>query len=311
MALIPGLKPYYEEKGFVLYHGDALELLPELPEESFDLIFADPPYRLSNDGFTCQAGRRVSVNKGDWDKSKGVEEDFAFHLKWISLCRGPLKNHGSIWISGTMHSIYQCGYALQLAGYKLLNDISWYKPNAPPHLAARYFAHSHETLLWARKYKDTGHRFNYRLMKEGDWPEDFLKRADRQMRSVWAISTPAPDEKKFGKHPTQKPVLLLLRILLACSSKGSLVLDPFAGSSTTGLACRLTSRSFVGIDKEEKYLELSLKRLEDLKKHGLHLNGREMGTKNGYRVPAQARRANDIERFLDELKGIQGRADSG
>lgn len=311
MVSIPRVKAYYREKGFVLYQGDALEFLPKFPAETFDLIFADPPYRLSNDGFTCHAGRRVSVNKGEWDKSKGVEEDFDFHFSWIAACREPLKRNGSIWVSGTLHSIYQCGYALQLAGYKVLNDIAWYKPNAPPHLAARYFAHSHETLLWARKFRNAGHKFNYSLMKLKDWPEDFLKREGRQMRSVWAVNTPTPEEKKFGKHPTQKALLVLLRIVLACTDKGDLVLDPFTGSSTTGLACWLTGRSFVGIDTEEKYLELSIKRLKDIQKHGFHPNN----TRRKLRMPREkpmaqkAGRTSDIESFIRELEEIRAKPD--
>ncbi len=196
MPNISGVKPYYEEDGFIFYQGDSLMFLPKLPEDSVDMIFADPPYHLSSDGFTCHAKRRVSVKKGEWDKPKGVEEDFQFHLEWFRKCRQPLKRNGTIWTSGTMHSIYKCGYALQLAGYKLLNDIAWFKPNAPPHLACRYFAHSHETLIWARKFKDARHTFHYELMKTGVWNGDFLKRQDRQMRSVWAINTPSPEEKK-------------------------------------------------------------------------------------------------------------------
>jgi len=309
MVSIPRVKAYYREKGFVLYHGDALDLLPRFKAETFDLIFADPPYRLSNDGFTCHAGRRVSVNKGEWDKSKGVAEDFDFHFSWIAACREPLKRNGSIWVSGTLHSIYQCGYALQLAGYKVLNDIAWYKPNASPNLSGRYFTHSHETLLWARKFKNAKHKFNYRLMKEGDWLEDFLKKPGKQMRSVWALRTPPTEEKKFGKHPTQKPLDVLLRIILACTDKGDLVLDPFTGSSTTGLACWLTGRSFVGIDTEEEYLRLSLKRLEDLKKFGRRRASRRKakGLVSPRQQPIAFDDPRDIRGFMKELEEIRRR----
>ncbi len=306
---IAGVRPYFEEDGFVLYHGDSLEMLTKLPEESVDMIFADPPYHLSSDGFTCQAGRRVSVNKGEWDRPRGVEEDFEFHLEWIRKCRHPLKKNGTIWISGTMHSVFKCGYALQLAGYKLLNDIAWFKPNAPPHLACRYFAHSHETLLWARKFKDAHHTFHYELMKTGVWNGDFLKRPNRQMRSVWAVNTPPAEEKVHGKHPTQKPLALLLRIVLACTSRGDLVLDPFSGSSTTGLACWLTGRRFIGIDTEERFLELSLKRFHDVR----DLKGSVVVSKPGVKrnVSFEAKGAQDfktrsttIEDFLRELDQI-------
>lgn len=257
--------PYFSEDNFALYQGDSLELLNKLPENSVDMIFADPPYNLSNGGFTVHAGKRVSVNKGDWDKSRGLDEDFAFHQKWIEACRRVLKPNGTIWISGTYHSIYQCGYALQKAGYHILNDISWYKPNASPNLSCRYFTASHETLLWARKDKKAKHTFNYNEMRNGKWPEDFLKKPDKQMRSVWALNTPQAWEKKFTKHPTQKPIDLLRRIVLASTHKGDVVLDPFTGSSTTGLAAHMYGRKFVGMDTEKKYLELSKKRFRELK----------------------------------------------
>lgn len=260
-------KPYYERPGFKLYHANCLDILPKLPENSIDMIFADPPYLLSNGGFTVHAGRRVSVNKGEWDKSNGLEKDFEFHLQWIKAVKRVLKPHGTIWISGTYHSIYQCGFALQLAGYHILNDIAWFKPNASPNLSCRYFTASHETLIWAKKDKKAKHIFNYDLMKKGGWSEDFLKKPNSQMRSVWAINTPKAIEKKFGKHPTQKPEELLKRILLASTKKGDLILDPFTGSSTTGIAAYLLGRKFIGIDTEKKYLDLSIKRFEELERN--------------------------------------------
>jgi len=260
-------KPYYEHPGFKLYHANCLDILAKLPENSIDMVFADPPYLLSNGGFTVHAGRRVSVNKGEWDKSNGLEKDFEFHLQWIKAVKRVLKPHGTIWISGTYHSIYQCGFALQLAGYHILNDIAWFKPNASPNLSCRYFTASHETLIWAKKDKKAKHIFNYDLMKKGSWSEDFLKNPNSQMRSVWAINTPKAIEKKFGKHPTQKPEDLLKRIVLASTKKGDLVLDPFTGSSTTGIAAYLLGRKFIGIDTEKKYLDLSIKRFKELEQN--------------------------------------------
>ena len=268
MFKIKEVKPYYEDENFLLYLEDSIELLKKIPMNTFDMIFADPPYNLSNGGFTCQAGKRVSVNKGKWDKSKGLEKDFEFHSSWIKKCRRVLKPAGTIWISGTYHSIYSCGYALQLADFKILNDICWYKPNASPKLSCRYFTASHETLLWAIKDKNAKHTFNYDSMKNGDWDKkDFIKKPNKQMRSVWAINTPKPIEKKFGKNPTQKPEALLKRIVLASTNKGDLILDPFTGSSTTGLMAYLYGRKFVGIDNEKEYLDLSIKRFEELKKN--------------------------------------------
>lgn len=227
------------------------------------MIFADPPYNLSNDGFTCQSGRAVSVNKGKWDRSRGIEEDFGFHELWITACKRLLKPDGTIWISGTYHSIYACGYALQKLGYHLLNDICWYKPNASPNLSCRFFTASHETLLWARKSPKGKHTFNYDAMKNGEFPGDTLKSPGKQMRSIWAIPTPSPREKAFGKHPTQKPLELLERVVLAGSREGDLVLDPFMGGGTTGIAALRHRRRFVGIEKEKEYYDLAVKRIED------------------------------------------------
>ncbi len=258
------VKACFSDIGIRLYHGDVIEVLDKFPEESIDLIFADPPYNLSNDGFTCHAGRRVSVNKGEWDKSKGIEEDFQFHYDWINACKRVLKPNGTLWISGTYHSIYACGFALQKQGWHLINDICWFKPNASPNLSCRMFTASHETLLWAKKDKKAKHTFNYDLMKNGIWDGDFIKKPNKQMRSVWAINTPRNGEKRYGKHPTQKPELLLKRIILASSNEGDIVLDPFCGSGTTGVVAIRYKRKFVGIDSEKEYLdELAIPRLRD------------------------------------------------
>jgi len=259
------MNPFYKNRGVRLFNGDAVETLDALPEGSVDLIFADPPYNLSNDGFSVHAGRRVSVNKGEWDKSSGLEKDYEFHYNWIAACRRVLKDNGALWVSGTYHSIYACGFALQKQGWHLLNEICWYKPNASPHLACRMFAASHETLLWARKTKRAKHKFNYELMKQTAWAGDFIKKPNRQMRSVWAINTPRPAEKKHGKHPTQKPESLLERIVLACSNENDIVLDPFCGSATTGVAALRHHRNFVGIDAEKAYLsEMAVKRIDEV-----------------------------------------------
>ena len=251
-------------KNYRLYHDDCLKILETIPENTFDMIFADPPYMLSNGGITCQNGKVVSVNKGKWDESQGFEQDFEFHKKWLSACKRVLKKNGTLWISGTYHSIYSCGFAMQLLGYHILNDISWFKPNASPNMCCRYFTASHETLIWARKDKKTKHTFNYELMKNGDFSSDFIKKPNTQMRSVWAIGTPKKSEKTFGKHPTQKPLDLLERIILASTNEGDLILDPFMGSATTGVAALKHNRKFVGIEKEKEFVELAEKRLNNI-----------------------------------------------
>ena len=267
MTKTEDLETFGAGENFTLYNGDIFEVISKLPENSVDLIFADPPYNLSNDGTTVHAGKRVKVNKGEWDRSQGIEEDFAFHDRWIEACRRVLTPNGTIWISGTYHSIYACGFALQKQGWHLLNDIAWYKSNASPNLACRMFTASHETLLWARKDKKAKHLFNYEAMKNGDFPKDFLKNPNKQMRSVWAIGFPTLEEKKFGKHPTQKPVSLLDRIVRASSDPRMVVLDPFCGSGTTGVAALMNGRKFIGIDAEKTYLEnIALPRLVDIEK---------------------------------------------
>ncbi len=243
--------------------GDCLTEMPNMDEESVDMIFADPPYHLSNGGFTCHAGKAVSVNKGNWDKSNGVDNDFDFTMEWLSHCRRLLKPNGTIWISGTYHSIYRCGFALQQLGYHILNDISWFKPNASPNLSCRYFTASHETIIWASKSKSSKHIFNYSEMKNGRFIKDFIKKPGKQMRSVWAIGTPTEEEKKYGKHPTQKPLELLDRIVKASTQKGAIVLDPFMGSGTTGVACIRLGREFIGIENDKKYYTLAEKRIFD------------------------------------------------
>jgi len=259
-------KPYFMDGNFVLYHGDCLSILNQLPDNSVDMIFADPPYNLSNGGFSVHAGRMVSVDKGLWDVSKGFLDDYEFHYRWLEACKRVLKPNGTLWVSGTYHSIYQCGHALQSLGYHILNDISWFKPNASPNLSCRFFTASHETIIWARKDKKGKHTFNYQEMKNGNWSEDKLKKPNLQMRSVWSMGTPKPEEKKYGKHPTQKPLDLLKRIVLSSTNKGDVILDPFTGSSTTGIASAIHGRKFIGIDMEKNYLELSIKRFNDLKK---------------------------------------------
>ena len=253
--------PFFQCKNAVIFNGDCLEILPSFPDDSIDMVFVDPPYMLSNDGFTCQNGKMVNVNKGKWDKSSGFENDMLFHNEWISACRRILKPEGTIWISGTYHSIYQCGYLLQKNNFHILNDIAWFKPNASPNLSCRFFTASHETILWARKEKKAKHIFNYTEMKNGHFPEDKLKKENTQMRSVWSISTPKNGEKEQGKHPTQKPLDLLKRIVLASTNENDVVLDPFCGSGTTGVACRnFGNRSFVGIEIDKNYCDLAKKR---------------------------------------------------
>lgn len=255
---------FKNDSPYQLFHGDMLAKMELVEDHSIDMIFADPPYNLSNDGFTCQGGRMVSVNKGDWDKSRGAEADYNFHKHWIDACHRKLRPGGTIWISGTYHSIYQCGFALQMGGWHILNDVSWFKPNASPNLSCRMFTASHESLIWARTSKKDKHVFNYKAMKFGDFPEDPMKKTDKQMRSVWHIPLTKKSEKRHGRHPTQKPEALLERIVLASTNVGDVILDPFCGSGTTGVAALRHGRRFIGIDMDKDFLHsIAEKRLKD------------------------------------------------
>lgn len=251
------LDPYYDDpRGFTLLKGDSLELLEQMEPEQFDMIFADPPYFLSNDGVTCKSGRMVSVNKGKWDRSEGIEANHQFNMRWLAACQRLLKPNGSIWVSGTYHVIYSIGFAMQSLDYKILNDIAWFKVNPPPNLSCRYFTHGTETIIWAARDQKSRHQFNYQVMKEMN--------GGKQMKNLWNIMAPRKAEKGFGKHPTQKPIALLDRIVQAASQPDDLILDPFCGSSTTGLAAIKNGRRYVGIDQSDEYLELSVRRFEGM-----------------------------------------------
>ena len=251
---IKGLTPYYKDFTSALFLADTFSALEKMKPECIDMIFAAPPYFLSNNGITCSGGKSVSVNKGEWDKINTLDEKYEFNRHWIKLCKRVLKPNGTIWISGTLHNIYSVGVALEQEGYKIINNITWQKTNPPPNLACRCFTHSTETILWAQKNdKYSKHYFNYELMKQIN--------NGKQMKDVWTGTTTHQSEKTFGKHPTQKPLYLLERIILASTIEGNVVLDPFCGSSTTGVACKKNGRFYIGIDNNPEYIKLSKERL--------------------------------------------------
>lgn len=247
--------PYFENDSTILVNGDSFEILKKIKPKSVNCIFADPPYFLSNDGFTNSGGKQVSVNKGDWDKCLTTAEKHKFNRSWIKKCKQVLADDGTIWISGTLHNIYSIGMALEQEGFKIINNITWQKLNPPPNLARRTFTHSTETILWAKKdIKNNKHFFNYDLMREIN--------NGKQMKDVWAGPLTPPKEKKLGKHPTQKPLYLLERLLLASTKEGDLILDPFLGSGTTGVACKILNRKFLGIEQSKEFIDLAQKRIE-------------------------------------------------
>ena len=239
-------------KDFTIIHGDCMILLKEIEDNSIDAIFADPPYFLSNGGISVQSGKQVCVDKGNWDKGGTPEHVYAFNRQWLSLCRSKLKDDGTIWISGTHHNIHVVMRCLQELGYKVLNTITWQKTDPPPNLSCKYFNFSTELIIWARKHPKKTHKFNYETMKQLN--------GGTQMTDVWRIPAVGRWEKQQGKHPTQKPLRLLYRIILASTNEGDTILDPFSGSGTTGIAANLLGRKYIGIEQDKHFCELSLSR---------------------------------------------------
>jgi site-specific DNA-methyltransferase (adenine-specific) len=242
---------------FTLLHGNCIELLKQF-DFKFDMVFADPPYFLSNDGISIQSGKPVSVNKGEWDRSKGYDFVNDFNYQWLKEVGNKLKDNGTIWISGTFHNIFSIAQMLNELEFKVLNVVTWVKTNPPPNLACRCFTHSSEIIIWARKNKKVPHYYNYKLMKEIN--------DGKQMKDVWNLPAIAPWEKSCGKHPTQKPLGVLSRIVLSSTQPNAWILDPFTGSSTTGIAANLLNRKFLGIDQEVEFLEMSKCRREEINK---------------------------------------------
>ncbi|MCF7926833.1 MAG: site-specific DNA-methyltransferase [Candidatus Izimaplasma sp.] len=253
---------YFKNSYLKLYQGDLNRVLSKIKTNTIDMIFADPPYFLSSDGITCKSGKMKSVNKANWDKTRTLHEKHKFNKRWIRKCKRVLKDNGTIFISGTYHNIYSIGMALEENGFVILNNIVWKKTNPPPNLSCRYFTHSTETILWAKKSKNVKHTFNYSEMKKLN--------NNKQMKDFWDIPTNIyqsscinKKEKKHGSFPTQKPLALIERLVLSASNSGDIILDPFNGSGTTGVASVKNGRKYIGIDKEEEYLNLTLKRLKD------------------------------------------------
>lgn len=248
---------YYQstDKNFSLYKGDSLQILSQISNQ-FDMIFADPPYFLSNGGKKIQGRRMVSVNKGEWDKKKSSDDIDKFNQEWINQCKPLLKDNGTIWVCGTYHNIFSVEKCLRNAGFRIINIITWQKSDPTPTWGNLHFNFSSEYIIWAKKTPVANHYFNYELMKQLN--------GGKLMPDVWKLPTVGLWEKTCGKHPTQKPLRLLYRIILASTKVGDIILDPFAGSSTTGIAANLLGRKFIGIEQDEDFLLLGKKRKLDI-----------------------------------------------
>ena len=240
---------------FTLIQGDCVETLSKF-KFGFDMVFADPPYFLSSGGISYQSGKVVCVDKGDWDKPTTPEDLDAFNLRWLSAVREHMKDNATIWISGTHHNIFSVQQQLIKLGFKILNVITWAKTNPPPNISCRYFTFSTEFIIWARRYPKVPHYFNYDLMKKLN--------GDKQMTDVWQLPAIGKWEKSCGKHPTQKPLAVLARLIQASTEPNAWILDPFSGSATTGIAANLLGRNYLGLEKEEEYLTMSKTRREEL-----------------------------------------------
>lgn len=257
---------YYKSPSndFTVIKGDCVDTLSKF-SFGFDMVFADPPYFLSGGGISYQSGQIVCVDKGEWDKPLKGEEMDAFNLRWLAACREHMKEEATIWISGTHHNIFSVQQQLLKLGFKILNVITWAKTNPPPNISCRYFTYSTEFIIWARKSPKVAHCYNYELMKQLN--------GGRQMTDVWQLPAIGRWEKSCGKHPTQKPLGVLARLIQASTLPGAWVLDPFSGSGTTGIAANLLSRRYLGLEKEEAFLAMSRARRMEIE---------DMAVRNGY-----------------------------
>lgn len=246
--------------GARVFVGDCLDLMRKLPTESVNLVSADPPYFLSNGGTTNHGGKRVSVEKGVWDRSQGVRANFDFHRRWLGEIKRVLHPEGTAWISGTQHCIFQIGYALELLDWRTLNTVVWEKTAPPPNLHQRTLSFSHEMIIWASPNHDEPqrHLFNYDVAKDAN--------DGKQMKDVWRINAPSKDEKQHGKHAAQKPVELLRRIIQLTTKLGDIVFDPFMGSGTAGVAALELGREFIGAELDAANASLAARRLAEVRR---------------------------------------------
>ncbi len=251
------MKSYYQsiDQKFILYHGDSVECLKEIGTKC-DMIFADPPYFLSRGYSSRINGEWKQFEKGEWDRTRSIKDINTFNYKWLSLCRNILKEDGTIWVSGTYHNIFSVATCLVTLGFKVLNIIVWHKTDAKPTLSKNYFNFTTEYLVWARKNEKIPHYFNCDLMQQIN--------GGSRMGDVWNIPFVSSWEMKLGKHPTQKPLRLLYRIILSSTRKGETIIDPFSGSGTTGIAANLLGRKFIGIDQSNEFLNYSIKRKKEI-----------------------------------------------
>lgn len=251
------MKPLYQtgNEEFTLFHGNTMEFIGNI-DKKVDMIFADPPYFLSKNVSKCINGTWKSFEKGEWDRTTSQDNITAFNRKWLSACRNVLKDDGTIFVTGTYHNIFSVASCMVELGYKILNIIVWQKSDAKPTLSRNFFNFTTEYIVWARKNERISHYFNCELMEQLN--------GGARMSDVWRIPFLSSWEMKYGKHPTQKPLRLLYRVILASTHEGDTILDPFAGSCTTGIAANLLNRKFIGIDQSLEYLMYGIRRKQEI-----------------------------------------------
>lgn len=288
---------YYKSTNndFTLIQGDCVETLSKF-KFGFDMVFADPPYFLSSGGISCQSGQVVCVNKGEWDKPSTPDDMDAFNLKWLSACREHMKSNATIWISGTHHNIFSVQQQLIKLGFKILNVITWAKTNPPPNISCRYFTYSTEFIIWARKSEKVAHYFNYDLMKHLN--------GDKQMTDVWHLPAIGRWEKTCGKHPTQKPLSVLARLIQASTQPDAWILDPFSGSATTGIAANLLGRKYLGLEMEEDFLSMSKARREEIDNYAIRKDYLDRLTKANIILPTNTNSIADDSILMYDIPWI-------
>jgi modification methylase len=245
-----------------IINGDSLEELKKIPSETFDLIFADPPYNLQLKNELSRPDRsKVNAVNDKWDKFESFKSYDEFTIDWLTECKRILKKNGSIWIIGSYHNIFRVGYIVQDLGFWILNDVIWNKNNPMPNFRGTRFTNAHETLIWASKNEKSKYTFNYQSLK--------CLNDDLQMRSTWNLPICSGKERLKSNgvkiHSTQKPESLLHRIVLASSNKNDFILDPFLGSGTTAVVSKKLGRNYFGIEKEKNYFDAANKRLKNTK----------------------------------------------
>ncbi|EBD1778572.1 site-specific DNA-methyltransferase [Campylobacter jejuni] len=246
----------------IIFQGNCLEILKTIPDKSIDLIFADPPYFMQTQGELLRTNGEVfSGVNDDWDKFESLKAYDDFCKIWLSECRRILKDDASIWVIGSFQNIFRLGYIMQDLGFWILNDIIWNKPNPVPNFKGTRFCNSHETLIWCSKHKNSKYTFNYKTMK-------FLNN-NKQEKSVWNIGICIGNERLKGIdgkkiHSTQKPEILLEKIILSSTKKGDLILDPFFGTGTTGAIAKKLGRYYIGIEQEKFYVKIAESRIRQI-----------------------------------------------